>query len=184
MAGRLFCHNCNTPIRDEPPGGDPSQPRACPQCGTVLPRHDGEVSAGMLPGRPATTHVSAYAEALLATARRLIADGEFGVAVVVAHMACEISVERALSRAYEGKDTGFLGESAEEMLPCYNLANDRARNLYNAVTGNEVHQQSFWDAFKESAIWRNQAVHEGRNLTKAEAEASLKAASDLVAFLR
>ena len=184
MTDRLFCHNCGTPIRDEFPGGDPATPRPCPQCGSVLPRQDGEVSEGVLPGGRAATHVIAYPEALLATARRMIADGEFGVAVVVAHMACEISVERALSRAYEGKDTGFLGESAQEMLPCSDLANDRVRNLYNAVTGKEIQQQSFWHAFKESATRRNQAVHEGRILTKVEAEASLKAATDLVAFLR
>jgi hypothetical protein len=70
------------------------------------------------------------------------------------------------------------------MLPCSDLANDRVRNLYNAVTGKEIQQQSFWNAFKESATRRNQAVHEGRILTKVEAEASLKAATDLVAFLR
>ena len=135
-------------------------------------------------GCPAATRVITYPEALLAIARGLIADEEFNVAVVVAHMACEISVERALLRAYEAKDTRFLAESAEEMLPCYNLAIDRVRSLYNAVTGNEIQQQPFWPAFRESATRRNQAVHEGKILTKAEAEASLKAASDLVAFLR
>jgi hypothetical protein len=138
----------------------------------------------VLLGRPAGARVIAYPEALLATAWRLIADGEFGVAVIVAHMACEISVERALSRAYEGKDTGFLGESAQEMLPCYDLANDRVRNLYNAVTRKEIQEQSFWDAFKESASRKSQAVREGSALTKAEAEASLKAASELIAFLK
>jgi hypothetical protein len=69
------------------------------------------------------------------------------------------------------------------MLPCCNLANDRVRSLYNAVTGNEIQQQPFWAAFMQSATRRNQAVHEGRILTKAEAEASLKAASALIAFL-
>ena len=142
------------------------------------------MSGGSLLGGRAVTVVIAYPEALLATARGLIAEGEFSVAVVVAHMACEIGAERALSRAYEAKDTGLLGESAEEMLPCYNLANDRVRSLYNAVTGNEIQQQSFWPAFMESATRRNQAVHEGIVLTKAEAEASFKAASDLVAFLK
>ncbi len=135
-------------------------------------------------GRPAATRVIAYPEALLVIARGLIADEEFNVAVVVAHLACEISAEHALSRAFEAKDTGFLGESTEDLLPCYNLANDRVRNLYNSVTGNEIQQQSFWPAFMESATRRNQAVHEGRILTKAEAEASYRAASDLVAFLK
>ena len=184
MTDRLFCINCGTPIRDESPGGDPAQPTPCPQCGLVSHKQDGPVSGGVVLGRPAATRVTAYPEALLAIARGLIADEEFSVAVVVAHMACEISVERALSRAFAAKDTGFLGESAAELLPCYDLANDRVRSLYNAVTRKEVQEQSFWPAFRDSATRRNQAVHEGRILTKAEAEASLKAASDLVAFLR
>jgi hypothetical protein len=142
------------------------------------------VSGEVVFGRPAPRRVIAYPEALLTTARGLIADEEFNVAVVVAHLACEIGVERALTRAFEEQDTAFLGESAEDMLPCYNLANDRVRHLYNAVTGNEIQRQTFWPAFRDSATRRNQAVHEGRALTKAEAEASLKAATDLVAFLR
>jgi len=125
-----------------------------------------------------------YPEALLTTAQRLIADGEFSIAVVVAHMACEISAERALSRAFAAKGIGYLEESVEDLLPGYNLANDRVRNLYNTVTGNEIQKQSFWQAFKESATRRNRAVHMGRIVTKAEAEASFKAASDLVAFLK
>jgi hypothetical protein len=125
-----------------------------------------------------------YSEALLATAQRLIADGEFSIAVVVAHMACEISAERALSRAFAAKGIGYLEESVEDLLPSYNLANDRVRNLYNVVTGNEMEKQSFWEAFKESATRRNQAVHKGRIVTRAEAEASFKATSDLVAFLK
>jgi hypothetical protein len=128
--------------------------------------------------------VISYAEELLTTAQRLIADGEFSIAVVVAHMACEISAERALSRAFAAKGIGYLEESVEDLLPGYNLANDRVRNLYNVVTGNEIEKQSFWQTFKESATRRNKAVHKGKIVTKAEADASFKAASDLVAFLR
>jgi hypothetical protein len=60
------------------------------------------------------------------------------------------------------------------------LANERARNLYNAATGSEIQKQPFWQQFKESATRRNKAVHEGRIATKAEAEASFNAASSLV----
>jgi hypothetical protein len=123
-------------------------------------------------------------EALLATAWELMAKGEFSIGVVVAHMACEISTERALSRAFMTQGIGYLEESIEELLPGYNLANDRVRKLYNAVTGDQIQTQSFWQAFKESATRRNQAVHNGRIATKAEAEASFKAASDLVAYLK
>jgi hypothetical protein len=66
----------------------------------------------------------------------------------------------------------------------YNLANPRIRKLYNAVTGDEIQKQAFWQAFKESATRRNQAVHKGRIITEADAKASFQAASDLVAYLK
>ncbi len=138
----------------------------------------------ILVGESATVVVITYPEALLTTAQGLIASGEFSIAVVVAHMACEISAERALSRTFAAKGIEYLEESVEDLLPGYNLANDRVRNLYNAVSGDQIQKQSFWQAFKESATRRNQAVHKGRIVTKGEAEASYKAASDLVAYLK
>ena len=137
-----------------------------------------------LVGESVTLVVITYPEALLTTAQGLIASGDFSIAVVVAHMACEISAERALSRTFATKGIGYLEESVEDLLPGYSLANDHVRKLYNAVTGDEIQKQSFWQAFKESATGRNQAVHKGRLVTKGEAEASYKAASDLVAYLK
>jgi hypothetical protein len=86
--------------------------------------------------------------------------------------------ERAISRAFAEKGIGYLEESVEELLPCYNLANDRVRHLYNALTGDQIQNQSFWESFKESATRRNKAVHEGRIVVKADAETSHKAAND------
>jgi hypothetical protein len=125
-----------------------------------------------LVGGSATAVVITYPEALLTKAKELIATGDFSIAVVVAHMACEISAERAISRAFAEKGIGYLGESVEDLLPGYNLANGRVRKLYNAVTGNEIQNQSFWQAFKDSATRRNQAVHRGMIITKTDAEAS------------
>lgn len=99
-------------------------------------------------------------------------------------MACEISAERAISRAFKGKGVGHFEESVRDLLSGYNLANDRVRALYNAVTGDQIENQPFWQAFKESAKLRNQAVHKSRIVTKDEAEKSLWAASDLVTYLR
>lgn len=137
-------------------------------------------------GASATLTAIPYPEKLLTKAQDLIASGDFGdfsIAVVVAHMACEISAERAISRTFTAKGIGYLEESVEDLLPGYNLANPRVCKLYNAVTGDQIQKQSFWQAFTESATRRNQAVHGGRIVTKAEAEASYKAASELVAYL-
>jgi len=125
-----------------------------------------------------------YPEKLLTAARDLIDKGEFSIAVVVAHMACEISVERALSRAFKAKGIDYLQQPIKELGFSYNLANDRVRKLYNAVTGDEIQKQSFWKEFKASAERRNDAVHEGKIATKEEAEASFAAGSDLVAYLK
>jgi hypothetical protein len=135
-------------------------------------------------GGSVTTTVVTYPEPLLRTARTLIDTGDFSTGVVVAHMACDISTERALSRAFSAKSLASLEEAVEDLLPGYNLANDRVRNLYNALTGDEVQKQPFWQAFKESATRRNRIVHSGRIVNKADAEASYKAACDVVAYLK
>ncbi len=186
MADSIFCNNCGTTITSEPLGGELAQRKPCPQCGSIARRFSLQVETGhvSLVGGSVTLTVITYPETLLTAAQSLIASGEFSIAVVVAHMASEISAERALSRAFTAKSIGYLERSVEDLLPGYNLANDRVRNLYNAVTGEQIEEQSFWQAFKESATRRNQAVHEGRIVTKGEAEASYKAASDLVAYLK
>jgi len=170
----------------EAPSEDPAQRKPCPQCGSMARRFSLQPETGhiSLVGGKVTLVVTTYPEALLTTAQGLIASGEFSIAVVVAHMACEISAERALSRTFAAKGIGYLQESVDDLLPGYNLANDRVRNFYNAVTGDQIEKQPFWQAFKESATRRNQAVHKGRIVTKGEVEASYKAASDLVAYMK
>ena len=125
-----------------------------------------------------------YPEKLLTAAQELIEKGEFSIAVVVAHMACEISVERAISRAFKTKGLDNLEQPVEDLLSSYNLANPRVQNIYNAISGDEIQKQPFWQQFKESAVRRNDAVHEGKIATKAEAETSFSAATSLVKYLK
>jgi hypothetical protein len=125
-----------------------------------------------------------YPEKLLTAAQDLIEKGEFSIAVVVAHIACEISVERAISRAFKEKGIDYLQKPVEELLPSYNLANPRVEKIYNAISGDEIQKQPFWQQFKESATRRNHAVHEGKVATKPEAEASFNATRSLVEYLK
>lgn len=85
--------------------------------------------------------------------------------------------------AVKAKGIEYLEAPLEDLLSGYNLANERVRNFYNAVTGNQIQEQAFWKEFKESAKLRNQAVHKGKIVTKIEAEASHKATSELVKYL-
>lgn len=184
MADSVFCSNCGDSIAGEASSGDPAQRKPCPRCGSMGRRSGVEVLDGIGIVESATAIIIPYPEALLTKAQELIVNGDFNIAVVVAHMACEISVERAISRAFAAKGIGYLEEAVEELLSCYNIANKRVRNLYNALTGDQIQNQSFWKSFEESATRRNKAVHEGRIVVKAAAENSHKAASDLVAYLK
>jgi hypothetical protein len=134
----------------------------------------------------ATLTLIPYEEPLLAKAQELITKGDmtkgdFSIAVVVAHLACEISAERAILRAFAAKGIKYRKDNFSG----FNLASNRLSNLYNAVTGDEIQKKfSSWKAFKKSANRRNEAVHNGKIITKTEAEDSYKAASDLVAYLK
>jgi hypothetical protein len=115
------------------------------------------------------THVS-YPQELLILARKLIGEERYSVAVVVAHMACEVATERSLPSVT--KPNG------------YNLANDRTRKLYTAWTRDEVQKAPFWHKFKESADRRNAVVHAGRRATKTEAEDTCTVVESLLAHLK
>jgi hypothetical protein len=91
-----------------------------------------------------------YPQKLLTLARRLIDDGEPSVAVVVAHMACDIATERSLTEAFVTKGIPHLEDSVTDFLNGYNLANERLRKFYTALTGDEVQKATFWEGFKES----------------------------------
>lgn len=186
MADSVFCKNCGASITGEATSGDPTQRNPCPQCGSLARSFNLQLDPGVLrlAGDTVNVVVITYPERLLTAAQDLIANGEFSIAVVVAHMACEVSAERALSRAFVTKGIDYLAEVLEDLLPGYNLTNDRLRKLYNAVMGDQIQAQPFWQAFKESATRRNQVVHKGKIANQAEAEKSLKAASDLVAYLK
>jgi hypothetical protein len=96
---RVTCE-CGEPMEGELPiPADPAQRKPCPKCGSTS-RMQG--MAGLLQGKGSTIAMVTlipYAETLLDKSKELIQRGEFNIATVVAHMACEIAVERAISRA-------------------------------------------------------------------------------------
>jgi hypothetical protein len=183
--GGVFCANCNAPIEGEPPiPDDPAQRKPCPECGSTA-RNLNLSATTLHVSSPsfssATLTITPYSETLLAKAKEFIDRGDFNIAVVVAHMACEISAERAISRAVAEKGIEYLQDS---IFGNYSLATERTREIYNALTGVEIQQQPFWRAFKESVTRRNKSVHRDTTVTQAEAEATYKAASDLISYLK
>jgi hypothetical protein len=130
---------------------------------------DVEASSGSTPIIRANLTVIPYPERLLAMARDLIEREEWGVAVIVTHMACEIRTEQALSRSWRWRT--------------YSLDNNKVRTRYNNLTGDAIENQPFWQDFKDSATLRHHAVHQGRIAGEAEAQKAVNAADALVAHL-
>jgi hypothetical protein len=73
----------------------------------------------------------------------------------------------------------FLGE----FLSGYNLGNPKIRKLYEVLTGDTIHTESFWQRFTGSATRRNHIVHAGRTATEAEARDSHRTATECVEHL-
>jgi len=185
MNDSVFFNNCGTPINGES-NNDDARRKPCSKCGSRGRGFKMNPDTGVfnVKGHDADLIRFSYPEKLLTTAKDMIEKGEFSIAVVVAHTACEISAERAIYRAFKAKGVDYLQQAVEDLLSGYNLANDLVRNLYNAVTDSRIQNQAFWQPFKESATVRNKAVREGGITTKAEAEASFNAASSLVKHLK
>ena len=93
-------------------------------------------------GSVATATLIRYEETLLTKAQELIAAGDFSIAAVVAHTACEISAERVISQAFAAKSIEYLEEWATKTLNGFSLSNSRVQALYNAVTGDNIQDQS------------------------------------------
>lgn len=178
------CGGCGIAIVGEAPDGDPSKRKPCPQCGSLARAFSLEAHVTVHVSATAELTVVTYPQTLLATSKGLIDGGQFGISVVVAHMGCEVSVERALSAAFASKGLQYLEEPVLDFLNGYNLGNDRNRRLYTALTGDQIEQQAFWADFKASATRRNNIIHNGSVVGKVEAESSHSAACTFVAHLR
>ena len=185
MSDEVNCGQCGALILGEPPSLPLAQRKPCPTCGSTTRSYKMVATMSMPSSVTLDAVVITYPQKLLSLARKLIDDnGEFGIAIVVAHMACEIATERTMSEAFAAKGVSYLEDSVTDFLNGYSLANNRVRKLYTALTGDQVEKASFWQAFKTSAERRNKIVHSTIPVTKPDAEESHFAASALVAHLK
>lgn len=123
-------------------------------------------------------------EQLLSLSRSLIEDGESSVATILLHTAAEIAAESCYSAALSASGLERIETPLSKFVSSYNLANERNRNLYNALANDEIQGCVHWADFKESAKRRNRIVHSGLVVTRDDAESSFTAASEVIAHLR
>ena len=111
-----------------------------------------------------------YPAQLLEAAAEMANRGRYEVSVVTAQMACEICTEQVLRSYFASSGAGFLEGAVDDLLPSYNLANEKVRNVYVALTQDQIHQQFFWAEYKTVVSIRNKAVHAGVRVQESQAQ--------------
>ena len=94
------CGQCGEPIVDEATSGDPATRKPCPKCGSLARTSDVQIHETVTATATLDATVITYPQNLLALARTLIDEGRYGIAVVVAHIACEVATERSLAEGF------------------------------------------------------------------------------------
>jgi hypothetical protein len=123
-------------------------------------------------------------ESLLSLARRLIEEDQHSTAIVVAHVACEAAVTRALNKSLVDRDQADLAEPMLGAMNGHALVNKQNRDLYTALTGDaSITSQAFWKDYHRSIEWRNHVVHSGKVYGRAEAEGCVSAATEFVSHV-
>jgi hypothetical protein len=181
--GDVTCGKCGTVLYGESSGGAASERKPCPCCGSTTRSFPVRVSSHIKLSGTVQAEVITYPQALLENAKHLITTKQYNDALVIAHMACEIAAERAFAKALAKKCHQTPKETGVDLPTGYNLADERTRKQYTAVTGDHIQDQPFWQAFMQFVDLRNQIVHGTKRVSRAEAEASLEAANSLVRHL-
>lgn len=167
-----ICNDCQKEVGDTP------NHEPCPHCGADSKRSiivEVPTAKLTLTCFPPTVRYQQWNN-LLDSARRFYDSGEYGVAVIVAATACEVVVERAMSRAFTAKGVADLEDSVMEFVTSCALSQPRNRNLYVALTGDDIHKKGFWQGYIALVKRRNDTVHTGEKIVQVDALADLEAA--------
>ncbi len=183
--GNVSCGECGTVLYGQSSSLAPSDRKPCPRCGSTKRAFVLQASAGgiKLSGAAAQVGVITYPQSLLNTARELTNLKQYNPAIIMAQQACEIASETAVARALAVKRHQTPKEIENSRPSGYNLADDPTRELYTALTGDEIQEQPFWQDFKKFVALRNRIVHSNKIASRAEAEMALKAATSIVNHL-
>ncbi len=178
------CTFCGQPIT----GGSATPDNPCEYCSSVSGGYPHLVILTEAIAGAAVSYVegATYPQILLGIARFLLGkhdDKLCGLATIVAHLACEVAIERSLSDSFARKGIQALEEPMTDVLNGYNLANDKVRNLYTSLTGDDIRERPFWGNFIRSAKRRDAIIRKGLIVGRTDAEESIQAASDFLAHL-
>lgn len=131
---------------------------------------------------PTRTTRAGIPELLMNKAVDLFDSRFFEASIVTAQTACETCCEQVLSRHLR-EAAHHLESPVHALLGKYNIADKRVRDLYVALTGCKIQDESFWRTFVEMTQHRNRVVHAGDVVTEEDAERYLETARHVLAYM-
>jgi hypothetical protein len=173
----------------EPVLGDDALLKPCPKCGRPIVFSDTPILNDALGSNEALanlqTEILPYARELMDLATRLIDEGRYSLAVILVHTACEVATGQLISNAFDSGGARHLKQWVIGLRRGNNLANRQIRELYKALTGDDVVTGvgAEWSSFTASSTLRNNIIHEGKTASETDAKASHRAASALLRHL-
>ena len=103
----------------------------------------------------------------------------WGLAVVVAHTACEVATERALTRMLIAARSEAEMEKVKKKFGTYGYSKiqvEEVQKLYRSLTRDDITEWSDWGQFDESIKNRNAIVHDGKDATQQKSRKCLELA--------
>ncbi|QDU46591.1 hypothetical protein Mal52_51130 [Symmachiella dynata] len=182
------CSNCGEKIPEEKPGDPLEKRKPCPKCGALnrsIPA--GAVSFLGVASIVANAVIERHWTRLLETSKALIELEHFAPAVIVAHTACEVIVQRAASKAFQERKIADLEREFDAVCRWQSLLEKEHCKLFKKLTGDEkLTEQKFWKkqpTYKSSVERRNKVVHAGKDATKDEAEETLQICESFISYI-
>ena len=116
-------------------------------------------------------------EKLLDRARAALnTDKNPDMAVVIAQAACEVGTEQVMTVLLKKKGMAIITEPLLSTFRSYNIFNVNLRNIYNALSGQQIHnEKTFWHELENHYKRRNDIVHKGVSCSPSKAGESLDA---------
>lgn len=183
MNDNVICATCKNIIPGESKDCVLDERKPCPNCGSRSRDKSVDVNYKMHAEVSSTLHIVTYPQVLIQKSKELVLNCDYSIAILVAHMACEVAVARCLSSSFKTKNLQYLEPSVMEFFNGYNLGNKRHLNFFTALTGYNFVTKPFWSKFMESAKRRNNVMHDAYIANENEANESIEAASALVSYI-
>ncbi len=117
---------------------------------------------------------------LLERARKLQEGGERDLAIVVAQTAFEVLAAQVVYERLEARDVGGLRAHITSHIRTYSLLDDRTQRLWHELTNDPIKQAGCWARYHVHVGRRHAVVHQGADVTEADAAASLAAVDAMI----